>query len=183
MQKRETCFHKYNIPLIIYLFKKITLLSIILRGLLIIRERKPRKNVTLLFRSARRNMAVRAFQPLAFRERQIMNEHPCARAPPQPLHFLPTLCRPRRTFPRPPPPAPSPPDSTPDVNRWALADATDTTWHVLGPDTSIVLVILMILDSARYAHPIEPTIASFATEQARISNPSKDLKTEGIIFL
>lgn len=65
-------------------------------------------------------------------ERQIMNEHPCARAPPQPLHFLPAPCRPRRTFPRPPPP-PAPPDSTPDVNRWALADATDTTWHVDRP--------------------------------------------------
>lgn len=46
-------------------------------------------------------------------ERQIMNEHPCARAPPQPLHFLSTPCRPAPHVPTTTTPPSPPPGSHP----------------------------------------------------------------------
>lgn len=110
-------------------------------------------------------------------ERQIMNEHPRARAPPQPLHFLPTPCRPRRTFPRPPPllPPPSPPPLPPLLPppgshpRCQQVGARGCHRHNLARPgtTSIVLVIHVILDAARYARPIRiANIASYATDRA-----------------
>jgi len=135
---------------------------------------------TLLFRSARRNMAVRAFQPLAFRAAD--NE----RAPLRPGTTT-TVTLP--TYPVPPaphvptnatppsfPPSIPPPMSTGGRSRMPPTQP-GTSW-----DTSLVLVILVILDIARYIPYRIANIVSFATEQARLSDPSADSKTRGIIF-
>lgn len=112
-------------------------------------------------------------------ERQIMNEHPCARAPPQPLHFLSTPCR----------PAPHVPTTTTSLSPSRIPPPMSTGGRSRMPptqpgtswDTSIVPVIFVILDIARYAHPIESRV-SRRSEQARTPNPFENLKSRGITF-
>jgi len=119
-------------------------------------------------------MAVRAFQPLAFRAAD--NERAPLRSGTTTI-TLPT-CLPVPLASHVPTTATllPLPDLTPDVNRWALADATDTTWHVLGH-----------VDRPR--HPRDPRHYSLClsnryriVSKTRMPNLSTDLKTRGITF-
>lgn len=104
-------------------------------------------------------------------ERQIMNEHPCARAPPHRYtSYLPRAARVARSHDRHPPRIP-PPMSTGGRLRMPPTQP-GTSW-----DTSIVLVILVILDITRYAYPIESISHRF--EKTRMPNPFRGFEKSG----
>lgn len=134
----------------------------------------------VFFSAARRNMAVRGLFSRWLSERQIMNEHPRARALPQPL--LPTPSR--AAFPRPPP-------IHPGVNRWALARMPPTpTPNLARPGTSIVLVIvrsLMFPPCCTLPSPSQPRPIEYCAISADLSaeseSPYEDSEIQYFYFL